>query len=647
MPCEFAYGLTKLGFSSATITLVAGGQFSAAGSLKLTLYGQNRGGFTIASDEVEISYTASQAIQITLPPANKTEATDFHWYWLCHNGMMLAAWKTHDYAVDQDGKVIGVSERTLAPIILNRDAHVAVAPSVETAAQLPTGSDLLLGMIRLVSDKGAFYYYDPGEYRRVDGIQVLTPPGRPTEKWVRMAGNPLLSSVTDPYDARTNGCAADVTAIALDAILPPPRYPMDGSRNVMPIKLYWRNDGSIAMPAGTTFGVEVRQEGVIRSQRYDRLLLVRPRGMVNLATGELVTVDSNGTIIDELGTVKTWEYGVRGVLTLRTDLPVGWAYFVEVYLEFRSEQVGGRVTEGTRLSILIFPFAQAGNFAGELWEFTGGDIVFFSTDRLRVVPNNGGGVDVLPGSALIQRFTFPTKSRHRVFGIAPNRTGQKITIDGNGGIFLRGSTVPGTEAIRAVVDCVPGYSAVGEWRSITVTANQAIALNCVYPTVIRANYPTIGGNTKGSFNLTTLAVFVRTGGKIYQARMPAVTNPVIATITGLEIITAIPTPPSSDHCLFNPPTTTLSATAGGGLAAGTYEVAVGYYLDGTVVSRISHDPVEGCIAEMPGSFVELFNHIKDTNNPHKVTATQVGATPALLGVPTTEEAIGLILALSD
>lgn len=638
MPCEFAYGLTKLTFNSSAISLVTGGQFSASGGLRLTLYGQNRAGFTIASDTVEVTYSATQAIQVTLPGSNKTEATDFHWYWLCHNGMVLAGWKVYDYAVDQNGRVIGVSERTLSPVVLSRDAHVAVAPAVTSSAQLPTGNDLLLGMVRLISDKGAFYYYDPGEYRRVDGTQVLTPSGRPTEKWVRMAGNPLLSSVTDAYGA--SGCAADITAIALDAVLPPPRYPMDGSRSVMPIKLYWRNDGSMAMPAGTTFGVEVRQEGVIRSQLYDQLLLVRARGMVNLATGGLVTVDSNGTTIDELGTVRTWEYGVRGLLTLRTDLPVGWAYFVEVYLQFRAEQVGRRVTEGTRLSIILYPFAQAGNFAGELWEFVGGDVVFFSADQLLVVPNNGGGVDVLPGSALIQRFTFPTKSRHRVYGIAPNRTGQKVTFDGNGGIFVRGSTVPGTEAIRAIVDCVPGYSAVSAWKNITVTANQAIAIACAYPTAIRANYPRLGGNAKGNFNLATLAVFIRFGGQIYLARVPAVSNPVIATITGLEVVAAMPAPPSSDHCLFDPPTTVLSATVGGGLTAGTYEVAIGYYLDGTVVSRISHDTVEGCIAEMPGSFVQMFNHIKDTNNPHKVTPTQ-------LGVPTTEDAISLILALMD
>jgi hypothetical protein len=84
----------------------------------------------------------------------------------------------------------------------------------------------------------------------------------------------------------------------------------------------------------------------------------------------------------------------------------------------------------------------------------------------------------------------------------------------------------------------------------------------------------------------------------------------------------------------------MRGVVGGNLAAGTYEVAIAYYLDGTQVSRISHDPVEGCMAEIPGSFVDIFAHLKDTNNPHKVT-------PAQLDVPTTADAIGLILALSD
>jgi hypothetical protein len=638
MPCEFAYGLTKLAFDSSVIALLNGGQFSTAGSLTLTLHGQNRAGFTIASNEVTVNYTASQAIQITLPISNKTDATDFHWYWLCHDGMILCGWKTYEYATDENRRVIGISDRVLTPIVLNRAAHITLAPAVDTATQLPIGADLLQGMVRLISSKGAFYYYDPGEYRAVDGTQVITPPSRPTEKWVRMAGNPLLSAVTDPYG--DSGCAQDVTTVPLDAVLAPPKYPMDGSRS-FPLKLYWRNNSSMAVSAGTTFGIEVRQEGVIRSQVYDRLLIVRPRGMVNLANGALVTVDSNGTTINELGGTRTWEYGVRGLLTLRTDLPTGWAYFVEVYLQFSSEQVQREILEGTRLSIILFPFAQAGNFAGDLWELVGGkSLVFFNGDLLRVLPNDGGGVDVLEGSALVERFSFPAKARHRVYGIAPNRTGQKVTIDGNGGIFLRGGSVPSTEAIRAIVDCAVGYSQAGEWKSVAITVNQAISITCTYPNAIRNDYPVIGGNTKGSFNLPVLAVFVRFGGRIYEVRVPAIANPQIGTLSGLTEITTLPAPPSSDHGLFSPPTITLQGASGGSLIAGTYEIAIAYYLDGTQVSRISHNPAEGCMVEVPGSFVDLFSHLIDTNNPHQVT-------PAQLDVPTIGDAIGLILALSD
>jgi hypothetical protein len=638
MPCEFAYGLTKLAFDSSAIALGSGGQFSGAGSLRLTLHGQNRAGFTVASNEIALSYTASQSIQITLPISNKTDATDFHWYWLCHDGMILGGWKTYEYTTDETGRVIGISDRVLVPIVLNRDAHVTSTAAVDAAAQLPTGGALLQGMVRLISSKGAFYYYDPGEYKAVDGTQVITAPGRPTEKWVRMVGNPLLSTITDPYG--DSGCAQDVTAIPLDAVLPPPRYPMDGSRS-FPLKLYWRNNSTMSVPAGTTFGLEVRQEGIIRSQVYDRLLIVRPRGMVNLANGSLVTVDSNGTLIDELGGTRTWEYGVRGLLTLRTDLPAGWAYFVEVYLQFSSEQVQREILEGTRLSVILFPFAQAGNFAGDLWELVGGkSLVFFNGDLMRVVANDGGGVDVLEGSALIQRFSFPAKARHRVYGIAPNRTGQKVTIDGNGGIFLRGSTVPSTEAIRAIVDCAVGYSKVSEWKSVAITANQAISITCTYPSTIRSDYPVIGGNTKGSFNLPVLVIFIRFGGKIYEARVPTVANPQIGTLSGLTEISTLPSPPSSDHCLFNPPTITLQGVVGGSLVAGTYEIGIGYYLDGTQVSRISHSPAEGCMVEVPASFVDLFTHLKDTNNPHQVTAAQLDA-------PTVGDAIGLILALAE
>lgn len=320
MPCEYAHGLTKLFFSSDAIALLPGGQFSSGGTAKLTLYGQNRAGYTIASAEVTITYTATQKIQVTLPPANRTDGTDFHYYILCKDGIQIASWQNYDYSVDTDGKVISAQKRNLSPIALFRDAHLNTAGVAATIAELPLGDDLVEGMVRLVNSTGAYYRYAPREYRRVDGAEIVG------QKWVRMRGNPYLSSITDPYGAA--GCAQDVAAVSPEVVIPPPRYPMDGSVSFMPLKLYWRNDSNQPIPLGTTFGVEVRQAGVIKSQLYDNLLSVRPRGFVNLDNGELIVRDRDGEIIDELGAWRDWQYGVRGILTLREDIPPGQAYFV-------------------------------------------------------------------------------------------------------------------------------------------------------------------------------------------------------------------------------------------------------------------------------------------------------------------------------
>jgi hypothetical protein len=611
MPCEYAYGLTKLFFSANAIALQDGGQFTSGGTLKLTLYGQNRAGYTVASDEVIVSYTATQAIQIILPEANRTAATDFHYYILCKDGIQIASWQNYDYAVDADGRVTSVSLRTLTPLRLFRDAHIESAPSVNAPTDLPNGTDLVEGMVRLINypsgtAPAAYYRYAPRDYRKVDDLEVLTPPGRTTQKWVRSKGNPYLNTVTSVTGSA--GCAHPVTAVSPEVVLPPPKYPMDGSPTVMPLKLYWRNDSTTAIPLGSTFGIELRQAGVIKSQLYDKLAQVRPMGFVNLVNGELVVRDRDNEIIDELGTWRTWEYGVRGILTLREDLQPGQAYFVEVALQFRSDQVAAPITEGTQLSVVLFPFAQSGNFAGDLWEFSGGkDLVFYVGDRLLVVPNESSGVDVLGGAAMVQRFSFPERQRRRVYGIAPNLSNQKITIDGNGSIFYRGtSTPPTSEAIRALVSCKPGYSLTSDWLPITINTGDAISLQLTYPTAIRDNYPAIGGNPKGRFNLHTLAIFIRYGNVIYQAAAPAIANPIISTLAGLTQAGTIPLPPDSDFCLFAPPDAIAQRTVGGTLPAGNYEVCLGYYLDGTIVSNISHDSALGCIATIPDSFDKLF-----------------------------------------
>lgn len=154
----------------------------------------------------------------------------------------------------------------------------------------------------------------------------------------------------------------------------------------------------------------------------------------------------------------TWEYGTRGLITLEKDLPNGWGLYVEVALQFSVEQLNGEVMEGTRITLDLYPFAQAGDFAGALWEVTG-NLVLNTASRLLCVPELGLRATVLSGSALIERFTFPTKGDRPVYGLLPLVARQQITLDGNGSLFYRGTgAIPNTEALRALVSCEVGYS---------------------------------------------------------------------------------------------------------------------------------------------------------------------------------------------
>lgn len=624
MPVEYLHGIIpQLPFPSTSITLIEGaGQFSQGGTLHLFFQGRNRAGYTQPSVKRSISYTAHQAIQISFPTAARTDATDFHFYVVSHSptgnaidAVTLFHWQ--NYEADQ------VTTLQLPNVTLSRDAHIKVSADdvVATPADLPTGADLLNGAVRLVIGgvpTSAYYKYEKYYEQASDGAMILMP--HPGEKWVR-TGSPNVGLVSDVFD--TDGCAVPIFSVASSSLILPPPYaaqgqtPIPGTR----LKIIYRNDQDVPMPQGTPFTLNVTLDNSIASQLFDGKLMLTPKGFVNLADGSLDTSNGIGGTMPDIDGNIPYCYGDRSTLVLHKDLPSNFGYYLEVAPLFTIEQMEGRLLEGSQIGIAISPATLSGDIATAIWKITG-DIVLSDEEQLQVVPDVGLQATLLSGSAIIKKFVFPSRGSRSIYGIQANQKNQKITLDGNGSLFYRGTgVIPGTEAQRALISCETGYSINSDWTDFfQIDEPCSILAKLFYPCnasgngIIRSDYPYIAGNTSGKFNPPYLQIFVKRQADNKIFRLPTYL-PVLAdtfqvvTIKSLSDcieIANLPLPPTHDFCLFDPPRVTLEKDATGNIPSGFYSISCAYYFDGSAISAINHAPADGCIPTIPGTIEDLF-----------------------------------------
>jgi hypothetical protein len=559
MPCEYAHGLLKLFFEKNDVTLLPGGQFTAKNATVLTIHGQNRAGYTVASNSVEIDYEVNDLIEIALNPSNITDATDFHTYLLCVDGVQIAIWTNPSI-----------------PIRLFRDAHIQKAPAVTT---LPTEDDLIFGMARLHENIYKVY----------------------KNTWTPIPGNPYLGTILDP--TQESGCAQDVTGVTQDVITEAPLYSMDGEPSPS-LKLYWRNDSIDTIPMGATFGIDIFLGGLLKTQLLSDFLKVKMWGIVNLNNGELLTNL-------DLGGWQNWYYGQ--VLTLHDNLLPNHAYFVEIAVQFAAFEVKGIVSNGTPISIVINPIPVAGILAMGLANFIGQDIVFATGDKLAVVPDKGGNVDILSGSALVRNFVFPQSVKTPIYGVIPFTKNQKITIDGHGSFFYRGTEAhPTSEAVRAKVSCEEGYSMWSAFSEIRISNNSSLQLALEHPDKIRADYPTIGGKkAEVPANVQIAIAIVFNNQIIYLTTQPLLETIVISSLNEWQQVVTLPLPPHENFCLFAAPNPIVTSLPRGELPEANYQIAIAYYLNGQPISSVTHSVSDGCIATMPGTFQSLFQEVKE------------------------------------
>lgn len=625
MTVQFLSGLFQLPFDSSAISLTGGGTFSAPVTLNLFITGQNRAGFSLPSSIVTISATASQAIQVTLPPLARGTTDggrkiDYFYYWLSHtptgvlaDGFVIGGWSNYEY--DQ------VTLKTLGAISLSKNAHIAINTTVANEAALPTGTDLIYGMVRGVTSvngglsPSGYYRYNPLEPKVVNGRAIICPPGQLTQKWV-LIGPPYLGLITDPTSI--DGCAQRVSSLDPSLfVLSAPLYGADGTKGIGVNYCVYNDTGSV-MGLGTVFSIQVQLAGELKSYLFDKKLVVNFHGYVDHSTGNVDKTDILGNM-PNVDADMVWSYGDRGNLFLPKDLPAGWGAWFEIAPRFTLSQIAGQISEGTPILLNIVQFLQSGEFAGSLAAILGNTVLPIS-NKLRVVPGVGLSATLLGGSALVARYIFPDKGAQEVYGLVPSQANQIITIDGNGSVFNRtGNAIPATEVTRAIISTSIGYATPSNYVNVTLASTGGFTFTCSLPCfsngngTIRSDYSLIGGNTQGKFNPPFICLYIKNPSntiyRITATAVPGVTQVIAVSSLGSTTVGTLPTSPSSNFSLFNAPGLNIATTTGT-IPAGAYQVTAGYYFDGSTVSSIVFpDGSNGGIDEISQTIIAALTSI--------------------------------------
>lgn len=620
MTCEFLSGLTQLPFPSSSI-VVGAGNITTAGTLYFFLSGRNRAGWTIASAPIAITYPANSSIAITLPPGARALGTDFIYYSLSAGSTnnpiasyQIAQWD--NYQADQ------YSRRILNPIVLDLGEHISPAGSVAIPADLPTGTALKNGMHRLIiggiPNGATSSYYKYSQYSTATASLEFVLEPHPGEKWVRTP-NPYTGQIINAYG--TGGCANDVRSIDTNYVIPPPPYdPVQSNpvKGASPIKLTWHNDSTIALKAGTNFGLDVRQGNENRTDAFNGKLILTLKGYTD-GLGGLDRLDAGGiNTMPNVDVDRVWGYtdDAIGILTLDKDLPPGESVVYEIAPYFTAQQFQGQLAPNELISTYIYPYTQSGKNVASLWAITG-DLVLAVAERMHVVPLLGAGARVNCGSAIVKAYTFTQVPDRDIFGLTPNTPNQKITIDGNGICANRINPLE-SEAIRAIVSTESGRAKLGTYSANINITNGKATLTLTYPgyagdgkCAIRSDYPTIGGDL-GELNPPFVRIFAYDGTNYYPALSSGAQIGLVPGTTQTIAIDslggAIPSPTNPTDPLFglfSPPTIAGTPTTGGTIPSGTYQFCAAYDYDGSTVSSIDHgDP--SCIQESELTIADLF-----------------------------------------
>lgn len=575
-----------------SVQILSGGSTTSAiaGDWKFYLQFRNRAGYSLLSDPVAVTLVAGNRVQITIP-ADARRDGEHHEEWVICGARSLynvdARVLCTVPAYDNSGNQVALP----ASITLSTDEHFGIERTVTAEADLP--SLPLHGMRRGLLSTGQIVRYNSFD-----------------SKW----DNVIPPSFSSYVNSAEGAGGANRDAGLLDwqnCIIPD--YDSGFSQPVRGTAIgYWLcNDTDFDIPSGTPVALTFRAG---KFTDFGGKMVIRPRGYVNILTGNLDRTGEGGTGYYE-GIDQDFIYQkIDGEIVLEKNLPPGWAFFFEVIPQFSDAQTGNLVLQGEIIT-LYASFSNERSMYAPGTQGLGDFIYPDPPTRKRIYPRIGYlSAKASPGAGLIKQREFRKSGSEIILGFSANTANQQVVISGDGLCFLA-DALPPYAARRALVGTLDGVGLpTGFQGNLAVDAGKVIRLNIIHPTTIRNNYPdVVAGSNLGDFNASKVYVYVRnlSNGNILRYIhdiIPGSTSANFA-IGGLPgtTVTSLPMPDNT-FGLYEPVSfTAQTELVSGFLPTANVEVAIAYYFENTVTSL---DHATDCITELPnGGVVEYLDAI--------------------------------------
>lgn len=574
-------------YDPPVINVVAGGGDLSAGSLYFCVQGRNRVGLNLHSTPQLVTWSAGDAIEITLDPRFRPDGCEVL-YWLVSASDSVA--KNTMTQIAQIEAVDGSGAETPLPLTItfDRDAHLQRLAEVATAALLPSGSDLMPGMLRGVQEWGFVYRYDANALSDRDAPDfIATTPGG----WFPHG---TFSTYFGDSTLEEGGCDRALGSID-DREVITPVYAAEGGDSP-PVKFwlfYDRTVGGASAQAGKPMTANVS----INGRAANQLLKVGDRveftfhGYASILDGTLDTLD-----LELASSQKSLAFR-EPAYRLEKALAGGMAVVFSVNINLNALDFQGEIADGDTIGVSPKWLAAGGEYVPGASILLGNIATPYGNGIARALPHPGAAIRTQPGRLYVfERATVV--DWEVVYGLATDSAGQKLVVDSNGYWRVVGSSVPVSEPeiIRAVVSTESGESNPGAWSSV-VACDGSLDITVSYPSVVRGDYPDlIALDADAELNATQCWVYVENTGlgeirRFEFALLAGATQQFSISDWSLgTVVTALPVRPSDDFGFWEPGETTLVDGTVGTLAAGNYRACYAFHYDGNTATKIDHTP---------------------------------------------------------
>jgi hypothetical protein len=542
------------------------------------------GGFTKASTtSTTVTVASGDRLDITIPSAARTTGSDVREFYILANttndsttASIIASYPGYflDAAAETPSDY-SETPRTLPGFVsITTDEQLQLNTSVTLLADLPSGADLVNGMIRQVDETGTYLTYNAA-----------------LGDWFALYPQTVNPNVTNTSDPAEGGCDRDIRAIpsanANQIIVP--AYGLTGVSRAVPIIIV--NTESTNIVTGKPVEAKITVNGI----DFTKYSFFTPRGIVNLTTGSL---DVSGQ--PSIGGSFAADGSSGSVITLEKDLEPGKGFWFDVRIEASTADLGNVFQQGSYVEFYADFSPVNSSKTPDAGVF--GDIIGPVADYGRIVPNGPTLTPLITSRAgKIRGYTFPvnglTLGAAEVTNVALNTADQNIVLTTNGTAF-RADTTPPTASLRAIISTENGAGAATAFAgSYAVNNTKILNITLNHPSTVRSDYPDILGTDAqaATLNASKVRVYIRpTGGGdiLYYDKAIAGTNGEVITVgnsAGTNIGATLPVV-DADFGLFAIASYSPVTSAGGStFATGTVEVAIAYLYEGTV-TRITHDP---------------------------------------------------------